>query len=241
MKIAVCDDDKATREHIASLIEEQEDSAKIITFASGEKLLKAKEDFDIIFLDVEMKKVSGLDAARQIRREQEKAGKAKSIIIFVTGYEKYVYDAFDVAAFQYLIKPLQKEKFTAVFGRAWKEAYAMQGQEKQYLFVKSAGIQTKVYLKDIYYIESANKKVIIHTKTGVLETYGKMDEWEQTAGGSFYRCHRCYLVNMEKIASYGTDVIKVVNGDKLLIAQKKYADFVKRYMVYAKNGGIVNV
>ena len=99
----------------------------------------------------------------------------------------------------------------------------------------------KVYLKDICYIESANKKVIIHTKKGTMETYGKMEEWEQAAGRDFYRCHRCYLVNMEKIVSYGTDMIEVVNGDKLLLAQKKYADFIKRYMDYAKNGGIVNV
>ena len=241
MRIAVCDDDKAAREHIVSLIKEQEGIAEIVTFASGEEMLKAEEDFDITFLDVEMKKVSGLDVARQIRRKQEKEGRAKCIIIFVTGYEKYVYDAFDVSAFHYLIKPLNKEKFADVFGRAWKEASAMQEQGKQYLFVKNAGVQKKVYLKDIFYIESANKKVIIHTKTGILETYGKMDEWEQAAGGSFYRCHRCYLVNMEKIASYGIDMIETVNGDKLLLAQKKYTDFVRRYMNYAKNGGIVNV
>ncbi len=241
MRIAVCDDDKAAREHIVSLIKEQEGGAEITAFASGEELLKAGEDFDITFLDVEMKNVSGLDAARRIRQAQEKAGRAKSIIIFVTGYEKYVYDAFDVSAFQYLVKPLKREKFAAVFRRAWREASAMQEQEKKYLFVKNAGVQKKVYLKDIFYIESADRKVIIHTKTGVMETYGKMYEWEQAAGGSFYRCHRCYLVNMENIASYGTEMIEVVNGEKLLLAQKKYADFVKQYMNYAKNGGIVNV
>lgn len=241
MKIAVCDDDKATREHIVSLIKEQEDSAEITTFANGEEMLQRGEDFDITFLDVEMQEVSGLDVARQIRQKQEKAGQEKSIIIFVTGYDKYVYDAFDVSAFQYLIKPLKKERFFSVFGRAWKEASVMQEQKKKYLFVKSAGVQKKVYLKDICYIESANKKVIIHTKKGTMETYGKMEEWEQAAGRDFYRCHRCYLVNMEKIVSYGTDMIEVVNGDKLLLAQKKYADFIKRYMDYAKNGGIVNV
>ena len=229
MKIAVCDDDKATREHIVSLIKEQDASADITVFADGEEMLKSDGDFDISFLDVEM------------REEQEKTGKSKSIIIFVTGYEKYVYDAFDVSAFHYLIKPLNKEKFADVFGRAWKEASAMQEQGKQYLFVKNAGVQKKVYLKDIFYIESASRKVVIHTKTGMIETYGKMYEWEQAAGRDFYRCHRCYLVNMEKIVSYGTDMIEVVNGDKLLLAQKKYADFIKRYMDYAKNGGIVNV
>lgn len=241
MRIAVCDDDKVTREHIVSLIKEQGANADITVFADGEEMLKSGGDFDISFLDVEMKGVSGLDVAKRIRQEQGETGRAKSLIIFITGYDKYVYDAFDVSAFHYLIKPLNKEKFAAVFGRAWKEASAMQEQDGQYLFVKSAGMQKKVYVKDIFYIESANKKVIIHTKKGIMETYGKMDEWERAVGGSFYRCHRCYLVNMENIASYGTDRIEIVNGDKLILAQKKYSDFIKRYMDYAKNGGIVNV
>lgn len=60
-------------------------------------------------------------------------------------------------------------------------------------------------------------------------------------GNAFYRCHRCYLVNMEKICAYSADTIQVVGGDELILAQKKYTDFVKRYMRYAKDGGIVNV
>ena len=96
-------------------------------------------------------------------------------------------------------------------------------------------------LKDIYYIESANKKVIAHTSAGVLISYGKMEDFEKLTGGGFYRCHRCYLVNMEHITSYNVSTIQVANGDKLILAQKKYSDFVKQYMIYAKNGGIVNV
>ncbi len=68
-----------------------------------------------------------------------------------------------------------------------------------------------------------------------------MDELEQMTGSGFYRCHRCYLVNMEKIVSYNADTIKIANGDKLILAQKKYNDFIKQYMKYAKDGGIVNV
>ena len=90
-------------------------------------------------------------------------------------------------------------------------------------------------------IESSNKKVIYHTKNGRIDTYGKMEELEKELGNSFYRCHRCYLVNMEKICAYSTDTIQVVGGDELILAQKKYTDFVKRYMRYAKDGGIVNV
>jgi len=239
MKIAVCDDDKAAREHIVSLIKEQIQDAEIMAFGTGEEMLEVRCSFDISFLDVEMRKMSGMDVANHIRQEEE--GSKKSIIIFVTGYEKYMNSAFDVSAFHYLLKPINEEKFRNVFGRALKELYAAKEQAKRYILVRNSGTKQKIYIKDIYYIESANKKVIIHTRTGILDSYGKMDEWEQMTGSGFYRCHRCYLVNMEQIVSYNADTIKVVNGDKLILAQKKYNDFIRQYMKYAKDGGIVNV
>lgn len=239
MKIAVCDDDKAAREHIVSLVKEQIQDAEIMTFATGEEMLKVQSNFDISFLDVEMREVSGMDVANHIRQEEQ--GNTKSIIIFVTGYEKYMNSAFDVSAFHYLLKPIDEEKFRSVFGRALDELYAVRERTKRFILVRNSGIQQKVYLKDIYYIESANKKIIIHTKMGILNSYGKMNELEQMTGSGFYRCHRCYLVNMEQIVSYNADTIKVVNGDKLILAQKKYNDFIRQYMKYAKVGGIVNV
>ena len=241
MKIAVCDDDMATREHIVSLIKEQIHDAEIVTFGSGEEMLKSQDDFDISFLDVEMEELSGMDVAKHIRQEQEEKGSTRSIIIFVTGYDKYMNDAFDVSAFHYLLKPVNEEKFRTVFERALKELSVTEERTKLYILVRNSGVQQKVYIKDIYYIESANKKVIIHTSEGILESYGKMEELEQMTGGSFYRCHRCYLVNMEKIASYSADTIKVINGDELILAQKKYNDFIRQYMRYAKDGGVVNV
>ncbi len=104
MKIAVCDDDRTTREQIASLIREQEPDAEVVTFEAGEDMIKSQENFAVSFLDVEMKEISGIDVAKHIREEQEKRDREKSIIIFVTGYREYMEDAFDVNAFHYLVK-----------------------------------------------------------------------------------------------------------------------------------------
>ena len=240
MRIAVCDDDRAIREEISRLIQKQVSEADIAEYQSGEELINAKGNFDIYFLDIEMGKTSGMDIARHIR-EQEESGRQRSIIIFVTGYREYMEAAFDVNAFHYLIKPIDAEKFSEVFNRAWKEASVSCEQTKKYIMVKSSGTQQKLLLKDIYYIESGNKKVIFHTTKGTLKVYGKMEELENGLGKTFYRCHRCYLVNMEKISAYSADNIQVINGDNLLLARKKYSDFIKTYMRYVKNGGIVNV
>ena len=240
MRIAVCDDDRAIREELFRLIQKQVSEADIMEYQSGEELINARGNFDIYFLDIEMGDVSGMDIARRIR-EQEDNGRQRSIIIFVTGYREYMEAAFDVNAFHYLIKPIDTEKFSEVFRRAWKEAAVFYEQEKKYIIVKSSGTQQKILLKNIYYIESGNKKVIFHTTNGTLEVYGKMEELEKGLGNTFYRCHRCYLVNMEKISAYSADNIQVINGDNLLLARKKYSDFIKIYMRYVKNGGIVNV
>ena len=240
MRIAVCDDDRAIREELFRLIQKQVSEADIMEYQSGEELINARGNFDIYFLDIEMGEVSGMDIARRIR-EQEESGRQRSIIIFVTGYREYMEAAFDVNAFHYLIKPIDTEKFSEVFKRAWKEAAVFYEQEKKYIIVKSSGTQQKILLKNIYYIESGNKKVIFHTTNGTLEVYGKMEELEKGLGNTFYRCHRCYLVNMEKISAYSADNIQVINGDNLLLARKKYSDFIKIYMRYVKNGGIVNV
>ena len=230
MRIAVCDDDRAIREELSRLIQKQVSEVDIVGYPSGEELINAKGNFDIYFLDIEMGKVSGMDIARRIR-EREENGRQRSIIIFVTGYREYMEAAFDVNAFHYLVKPIDAEKFSEVFSRAWKEVSVSREQTKKHIMVKSSGTQQKLLLKDIYYIESGNKKVIFRTNerdTGSLRK-------------TFYRCHRCYLVNMEKISAYSADNIQIINGDSLLLARKKYSDFIKTYMRYVKNGGIVNV
>lgn len=239
MKIAICDDSDNTRLEIADLIKRQSDGARIDFFSSGEEITASAEEYDIIFLDIAMKELSGLEAAKSIRERQEKKGSKKSVIIFITAFKDYMEEAFDVNAFHYLIKPIDGEKFSRVFSRAAKEINFEKNDG--YIMVKSGGVQQKLFLRDIYYVESSNKKAIYHTKNGVFPAYGKMEDLESRLGGSFYRCHRCFLVNMESICSYGFDEITVVNGDKLLLAKKKYSDFVKAYLRYAKGGGIVNV
>lgn len=238
MKIAVCDDSREIRGEIASLVKERQSGLETAEFGSGEELLRCGEDFDMIFLDISMKTLSGIETAERLRERQEKMP-FKSIIVFVTAFSDYMQSAFDVNAFHYLVKPLDREKFGAVFDRAMKEICLRQNLRS--VMIKTGGVQKKLYLKDIYYVESSNKKTVFHTKNGVFDSYGKMEELESRLGGSFYRCHRCFLVNMESICSYGFDEITVINGENLLLAKKKYPDFVKTYLRYAKEGGIVNV
>ena len=239
MRIAVCDDERAIRNELVELIKIQHPEAYVMSFSSGEEMLAIQENFSIYFLDIDMVGLSGIEIAKEIRKRQGQ--KSKSIIIFVTAYREYMEDAFDVNAYHYLVKPIKEEKVFGVLDRAWKDMASLEENDKKKILVKSSGISKNVFLKDIFYIESSNKKVVFHTVDGSFDVYTKMEVLEKELGESFYRCHRCYLVNMEKIKNYNSNTIQLINGEKLILAQKKYPEFVKAFMCYAKKGGIVNV
>lgn len=240
MNIALCDDDININSQLTDLIKKQCKDANISCFKGSEDLLSCTDYFDIYFLDIEMGEISGMELARRIREEQGETGK-RSILIFVTAYREYMEEAFDVNAFHYLVKPIKESKFSDVFQRALKEVRSSDEQRNKYVIIKDGDNRKKILFSEIQYIESNDRKVVFHTDSGLAETYARMCDLENELGDTFFRCHRCYLVNFEKVTAYSVNSIRVLNGDSIIIAEKKYTDFVKAFLRYAKNGGIVNV
>ena len=234
MEIAVVDDEKVIREHICTLIEEQQPGSRIEAYATGEGLLASGKQFDIVFLDIQMEGMNGIETARNLRGRQ-----GDTILIFITGIKEYVFDALDLYAFQYLLKPIDEDKFTEVLERAVREA--ARKKERRMLFIKSRNLTLEQ--SEILYIESRAKKVEIHTAgtAQAIEIYAALDELEGQLGDGFYRCHRAYIVNMDCITEYDSQSITLTNGDRVYLAKKKYGEFVKAYMWHLQNGGVSSV
>ena len=239
MKIAICDNDWAIAEDIARLIRQDRPDADISIFRSRETLLESPEHFSILFLDI--RGVEGLEIARSLREREAESRCPHSILIFVTAYREYMEAAFDVHTFHYLLKPLDVKKFAEVLERAYREAEAAGEQVGRNLLIRQGTAVRKLALRDILFIESKDKKVIIHAEDGVYEAYGKMDALEVALGNSFYRCHRCYMANLAKISGYAPGSISFSNGESVLLARRKYHEFVKTYLRYAREGGDVNI
>ena len=235
--IAICDDEKIVKERIISLIEKQHEDGQIDGITSGEELLAAGKHFDMIFLDIQMEGMSGIETARAIREYDRKA-----VIVFVTAMKEYVFEAFDVAAFHYLLKPIEEKKFTEVFESAVEEIQERKStQDTPTLFIRTKTRNLTLKHSEIIFIENRAKKVEIHTTKDVIEVYAVMNELESELGSSFYRCHRGYLVNMAHIAEYSNDMIDMSNGERVYLAKEKYPEFVKEYMRYLRNGGSASV
>lgn len=232
IRIAIVDDEKVIREQIKKLIEKKQTDCEIDTYGTGEDLLKVDSVYDIIFLDIQMDGMNGIDTARALREKQE-----DMVVIFITGVKEYVFEAFDVSAFHYLLKPVEEKKFSEVFERAKKEVEKRTTRGQKNIFIKTRNRSFTINHDNILYIENRGKKVEIHTSNEIIETYASMNDLEKQLGGNFYRCHRGYLVNMAHIAEYENDSISLSNGENIFMAKERYNEFVKEYMRYLRNGG----
>lgn len=236
--LAVCDDRPMECVDLARQIEEMlKQSAVdhvIKKYLSGQELLCSKETFDMVFLDIKMPGLSGMDLAKKIREQ----GK-QSLIIFITSASEYVFEAFEVEAFQYLVKPIQYRKLENVLEKALKK---IQTDENAGFLLVSADRQTrKILLKDILYIESVGRIAKIHCREGTLETYEQIGVLEdKLSEKAFFRCHKGFLVNLDSVDAFHKTEITLENGETIMLAKRRYEDFQKAILSYMKGkGGIL--
>ena len=235
MQIAICDDEKNIRELIGNKVLKQFPEAEMLFYSSGDELLLSDKDIDILFLDIQMSGRNGMETARELRKMDK-----KTIIIFVTAVEEYVFQAFDVGAFHYIVKPIDDCKFTDILQRAVEEWNLQSTDTKEnkekYLMINNGGVHTKVIIDDITYAEVFNRKVVIHKMNETIEYYGKMSDLEAVAGDNFFRPHRAYLINFKYVEKYDASTIYLEKGTALM-AKQNYPEFVKKYMKYIQRRG----
>lgn len=263
MQIILCDDEKSIqallKQKTARFFAEKNIPCKILCCDSGEKVLSLAGQgmaIDLLFLDIQMPGRNGMEIARQLRRQYKDI-----LIIFVTALSEYVYEAFDVDALHYLVKPFDDEKLYQVLEKAVlhyerqantkkleRQTQKTQGNcltqadtkkspateeltQSRAILVKRGGLSTKVLLADIIYAEVFNRKVMLHTIHGDIEYYGKLTDLSEQAGADFYRTHRAYLVNLHYVEKYNASTIWLEQGTALL-SKKQFAGFVRQYMQY---------
>ena len=233
MRIGICDDEKNIRELISNKIKKEYPNSEIVFFKSGDELLLESKDIDILLLDIQMPGRNGIEIARELRKKNK-----KTILIFVTAMKDYVFEAFDVNAFNYIVKPFNDNRFMDVLNKAINEYNSLgeTEQETNYVIVSNRGMHTKVKIDEIIYAEVFNRKVVIHKIDEEIEYYGKMSELEALVGESFFRSHRAYLINFKYVEKYDAKTIYMEKG-KVLMAKKNYPEFVKKYMKYNQRRG----
>ena len=237
MKLTICDDDRRIREMIAEAVREVSQSIEIECFKDASAVLSKGYNTDILFLDIQMPGIDGMNAAKIIRGN----GK-KTVIVFVTAIEELVFNAFDVGAFQYIVKPFDRNRIKEVIKKAIEQAEEMDYIEKtvreketekvRSIMVKSGGANTKVIISDIKYAEVFDRRIVLHMSgRDNIEFYGRISELEGMLGNDFFRIHRAYLINLAYVKAYDSKTVNVA-GEAIPVARGKYQDLIKAYLSF---------
>lgn len=231
MQIAVCDDEKEIRDLFAQKIRKLYPGAGLLLYESGEELLSSEEEPDILLLDIQMPGKNGMETAKELRRKNKQV-----IIIFVTALDDFVFEAFDVGAFHFLVKPFDDRKFAEVLHNAAELTKNRKKPEMPSLLINTGGKHITVNLEDLVYAEVFDRKLILHTMDAQIEYYGKMKELEEKAGNEFFRTHRSFLVNFGFIRKYDATTVYLEKGQALM-ARRNYQKFVEQYLRYNQRKG----
>lgn len=223
IKVAVCDDLKSILESMKEILEnyflQKGRKGKVWTFLSGEALLVDKEVFDIVFLDIEMPVMDGIETARRLQKKS-----LSTKIIYLTSYTNYKDSAFRVHAFDYLMKPSDKngifETMDEVLRYIDKDA-----QNCIISFNTEEGI-VNFDVASICYFEFCNRKIKISTLEKVYFMRGGLKQlYDMIQQYSFGIPHKSYIVNFNHISNIKGYNIFLKNGEVIPLAQKKAVGF----------------
>lgn len=228
LKIAICDDMEFYVQNTKKAIlaaQRQEDTYEIHEFMSGKALVdyirKEQGTFDVIFLDIDMPEMSGIEAAKIIRKENEKI-----MIIFLTNYDEYIREGYQVQAFRFLSKGSKKQLSEALQGM--RKVFE---NRKKVMLQDNNGNNYILSLDEIIYGETHGRNLKIYTNRGEIVTGLTLQKFQDIVGYySFFRCHRAFVINMEHILSYSNREICMDNGKKVFLSRQRSNEFKNIYI-----------
>lgn len=230
MKIFICDDEPLAVSEIEECILEfhKKNSIPIptiISYNSGEQLLQDTTKKDIVFLDIEMPNLDGIQVG-QILKQQNK----EIIIFIITSFSEYLDDAMRFHVFRYLSKPIEKQRFF----RNYNDALLLYNTISKKIIVETKEENLCISTTDIIFIETENHKTIIHTFKGDYVSIKPMDYWEEILNNNcFFRTHKSFIVNLEKISRFDKNSIHFHSYSKsAYLTRRKYNKFKEKYSFY---------
>lgn len=230
INVAICDDEKYILDKIKKLVfdffHRKNVEITVSQFGSGEELLRCNKDIDILFLDIQMDGIDGMETARKLRSQNY-----KGYLIFITVLKEMVFQSFEVQASDYLIKPINEECFEKTMGRLYA---SMQNANGASLLVQRGYESDIIFFDDIVFCEIIDRKIYLHLKTEeVIDYYDRIENLETKLDGRFFKCHRSYLINLSYLKSYKNGMAYMINDKVIPISRlrsKEFSSVVLKYM-----------
>lgn len=231
LRIAIVEDEREYMEQLKEYLiryqQESDECFQITTFSDGDEIIENyRSQFDLILIDIEMRFMDGMATARKIRETDEEV-----IIIFITNMAQYAIQGYEVDALDYVLKPVSYFAFSQRLKRALSR---MKNRTTKYLTIHGKTHITKIPIPELYWIESEGHRLTYITSDNRYEsTVNTMKEMEGILKEEhFFRCNKCYLVNLAHVKGIeGSNVI--VGNQKILISRARKSEFQKVLTNYA--------
>ncbi len=232
LHIAVCDDDKiildSIGDTIANTMKEYETDFTIMKFVDGKSLIKSysEQRFDIIFLDIDMPDVTGIDIAKKLRNYSNEVE-----IIFVTNKDEMVYETIKYSPFRFI----RKSRFESEINEAIENYLEKQSKHNYSVFFATEDGKKAVAVNDIVYIEVKSHKLTVHTTLHVVEANGNLKNVEsEISEYGFIRIHQSYLVNFRFIDVVRQKSVVLDNEEILPLGRGRYEDVKMSLMRFSR-------
>lgn len=239
MKIAVIEDEQVHCDLLSSYInawgKENNIKLNLCHYVSAESFLfvwDCEKDFDVLFVDIQMSGMSGMDMARRIRQSDEKI-----VIIFTTGISDYIEEGYDVAAMHYLLKPIREEKVKECLNKALTKR-----ENRKYILVHTDEDIIKLPYDDINYIEAMGHGCIVGLKSEkdshiiIKESISEMEK--QVDENKYVKCHRSYICGIVNIHHIDKTSVYFDNGDSVPVSRRMYDKVNQAFIRYFKAKGM---
>lgn len=235
MKVAICDDDPVQARFLCSVVRNWagRDNRPITIEAFGsasEFLFEWREDksFDVLFLDIQMPGLNGMDLARTIREKDDVIQ-----IIFVTGYSEYMPEGYEVSALHYLVKPVKEDQLVTCLDKALKRVKT----ETRALLIAHNGENIRIHQEDIVYIEAYAHSVVISTLDQRYETKTGIGEFPKRLDSTlFCNPHRSYIVGIRHIRKIERSCITLDNNVQIPVSRRRYSELNQAFIKFHKGG-----
>ena len=232
IRIAICDDEKHMSDHIRAMASDffrkKNREIQLRTFSSGEELLSYDGQIDILFLDIQMKGMDGMETARKLRDS-----KFRGFLIFITVLKEMVFQSFEVQAYDYLVKPVEEKQFEKTMERLYT---SMQNASEDSLLVQKGYEGRIIREEEIVFCEIIDRKIYLNLASGeVVDYYERIENLETKLGSHFFRCHRSYLINLKHLKRYKNGTACMDNGKEVPVSRLRSKEFSSVVLQYMKN------
>jgi DNA-binding LytR/AlgR family response regulator len=222
LKIAVCDDVTNDSQLLVSFIKEEVPYCEVLVYKSGEALLwdlESSSHIDIFFLDIFMEGMNGIETASRIRNLDPDA-----LLVFVSSSKDFYRESYDLYAFNYLIKPVTKDKLAEVLHHALEQ---ISKEVDNVISISFRNRLHRIRCSQLMYISSEGHIVNFYMKSGdILKAYGKLDDYAaQLPSEIFLRCHQSYIINLNFVTALTANEFAI--GEIGVPISRSYSAFVK--------------